>query len=559
MLERLVIRNYAIIESLDIAFSNGLTIITGETGAGKSILLGALGLALGKRAETKLVSDDASKCIVEAHFRLEDESLKSVFEQEELDFDKHLICRREIGSGGRSRSFINDTPVSLKVMQDITGYLIELHHQHDNLALQSKPYQINVLDNISASITLLEQYKLIYTQWIHAKLELSRIQELEQTSARKKEFLQFQIDELTQARLQAGELASLEENQRMLQHAEAIDAVIHQLQNVLQNNSHSVNHQVTGLIKQLQGVVNAFTPFQEINQRLEALRVEVQDLALEASRLEGPGGNDPSKLLKTESRLNQLYTLIKKYQTKDETQLLQLFEELKKELASLSTSSETIKELENKIHQLYTKLIEAGEKLSKQRKAGAKKMIPKIIELLHELGMPNARADIEIAPTADPTPAGMDEIQFTFSANKGMSLQPIQSVASGGELSRFSLAIKSIYASEARLPTVVFDEIDTGISGEVAWRMGQIILSMSAGPQILMITHSPQIAVHANHQFHVSKITTGKKDVSSIEKLDSRQRINEIAKMLSGDPPSPAAIKNAESLLSSVKKKKEVA
>jgi len=232
---------------------------------------------------------------------------------------------------------------------------------------------------------------------------------------------------------------------------------------------------------------------------------------------------------------------------------------MKKELASLSNSSETIKGLESKIEHLYGKLTQAGDKLSKQRKAGAKKMIPKIIALLHELGMPNARADIEIAPTADPTPAGMDEVQFTFSANKGMALQPIQSVASGGELSRFSLAIKSIYASEARLPTVVFDEIDTGISGEVALRMGQIILGMSAGPQILMITHSPQIAVHANHQFHVSKITTGKKDVSSIEKLDSRQRVNEIAKMLSGDPPSAAAIKNAESLLSSVKKKKEIA
>jgi DNA repair protein RecN (Recombination protein N) len=213
--------------------------------------LGALGLALGKRAESKLVSDDASKCIVEAHFNLEDDSLKTVFEQEELDFEKNLICRREIGPGGRSRSFINDTPVSLKLLQDITGYLIELHHQHDNLALQSKPYQINVLDNISASVPLLDQYKLIYTQWINAKQELSRIKELDQTSARKKEFLQFQVDELSQAKLHPGEVASLEEKQRMLQHAEAIDAVIDQLQNVLQNNALSINHQVTALIKQI--------------------------------------------------------------------------------------------------------------------------------------------------------------------------------------------------------------------------------------------------------------------------------------------------------------------
>lgn len=556
MLKRLIIRNYAIIESLDVSFREGLTIITGETGAGKSILLGALGLALGKRADTKLVSDEATKCVVEAHFLLEDDSLNSLFEQEELDFEKHLICRREIGAGGRSRSFINDTPVSLKVLQDITSYLIELHHQHDNLALQSRSYQINVLDNIGGSLSLVDQYKMIFTQWTQAKQELSRIKELEQTSARKKEFIQFQLEELTQAKLHAGEVTSLEEKQKMLQHAEAINAVIEQLQHVLQNSSQSVNHQVTGLIRQVQGVVNAFIPFEEINQRLEALRVEIQDLALEAGRIEGPGGNDPSKLSKTEARLNQLYTLIKKYQCKDESQLIQLFEDLKKELTSLSSASETITELEIKIDQFYTQLIQTGEKLSKQRKSSAKKMIPKVIDLLHELGMPNARADIDITTLSEPTPSGLDDVQFTFSANKGMALQPIQSVASGGELSRLSLAIKSIYASEARLPTVVFDEIDTGISGEVALRMGQLILGMSVGPQILMITHSPQIAAHANHQFHVSKVSAGKKDVSAIQQLNDKLRITEIAKMLSGDPPSAAAVKNAESLLNSAAKKK---
>jgi DNA repair protein RecN (Recombination protein N) len=273
----------------------------------------------------------------------------------------------------------------------------------------------------------------------------------------------------------------------------------------------------------------------------------------------GPGGNDPAKLSKTESRLSQLYTLIKKYQCKDESQLIHLFEDLQQELTSLSSAGETIKELEKKIDLLHDKVTQAGDKLSKQRKSGAKKMIPKIIALLHELGMPNARADIEITPAADPTPSGMDEVQFTFSANKGMALQPIQSVASGGELSRLSLAIKSIYASEARLPTVVFDEIDTGISGEVALRMGQIILGMAMGPQILMITHSPQIAAHANHQFHVSKVSAGNKDVSAIQQLNGKQRITEIAKMLSGDPPSAAAIKNAESLLKGVEKKKAIA
>jgi DNA repair protein RecN (Recombination protein N) len=555
MLNRLVIRNYAIITELDILFSNGLTIITGETGAGKSILLGALGLALGKRADIKLVQDDSAKCIVEAHFTLQDDNLKDWFEKEELDFDRQLICRREISAGGRSRSFINDTPVSLKLLQDVTANLIELHHQHDNLALQSKAYQINVLDNISGTTALLGQYQKLYSDWLKSIHELQRVKEMDQNAARKKEFLQFQIDELSQAKLVSGEVASLEETQRMLQHAEAIESVIAQLQHILQDGPQSVNHQLTGLIKQVQGVKDVFTPFAEVYQRLDEMRIEVQDLALEVTRMEGPGGNDPVKLSRIENRLTQLYSLIKKYQCKDESQLIQFMEGIQSELDSLSSAGETIKAIEKKIAQLHSELMVVAEQLSQKRKTGAGKFIPKIISLLHELGMPNAKADVDLQLLSEPSPTGMDDIEFTFSANKGMSLQPLHAVASGGELSRLSLAIKSIYAKEAQLPTIVFDEIDTGISGEVALRMGQLILGMSKGHQILMITHSPQIAAHADHQFHVSKITSGKKDISAIQRLDPKQRITEIAKMLSGDPPSSAAIKNAESLVKSVQKK----
>jgi len=555
MLNRLVIRNYAIISELDIKFSNGLTIITGETGAGKSILLGALGLALGKRADTKIITADSSKCVVEAFFKLEDESLKEWFEKEELDYDQLLICRREIGAGGRSRSFINDSPVSLKLLQDLAANLIELHHQHDNLALQSKNYQASVLDNVSGVDSLLSSYQKLYTAWIKATQELQHVKEMEMSSARRKDFLQFQIDELTQADLIAGQVASLEEAERMLEHAEAIETVIAQLQHTLQNGPHSIDHLLTGLIKQVQGVLNVFTPFEEVNQRLEALRLEIQDLAMETNRMEGPGGNDPAKLSRIQTRLNQLYTLIKKYQCKDESQLIQFFETIKTELDSLSSAGETIKAIENKIAQLHSDLVMMAGQLSTKRKAGARKFVPKIVSLLHELGMPNAKADIDITSLIEPSPTGMDDIQFTFSANKGMPLQPLLAVASGGELSRLSLAIKSIYAQESRLPSIVFDEIDTGISGEVALRMGQLILGMSKGHQILMISHSPQIAAHADHQFHVSKISSGKKDISAIQKLDHKQRIIEIAKMLSGDPPSAAAIKNAESLVSSVKKK----
>lgn len=553
MLTRLIIRNYAIIPELDISIQPGLTIITGETGAGKSILLGALGLALGRRADSKVLPDESLKCIVEAHFSLKDEILKPLFTREGLDFDTLLICRREISGGGRSRSFINDTPVSLKALQEITGYLIELHHQHDNLALQSKDYQVNVLDTITESLPIYKEYVTLYQQLNAAKNELSKTVELEQSSARRKEFISFQLDELENAKLTKGEIQTLEESQNMLEHAEAIDHVLAHLESALNAGPHSINSQLTLLIKQIEGIRKVYHPIGEIGDRIEALRVEVQDLTLEVGRMEGPGQKDPAKLNRVHNRLNQLYGLVKKYQCKDESQLMDVYQSLKGELASLSSVNEQITALEKQINIITSDLSEKADKLSKKRKAGAKKLVPKVIALLHELGMANAQFDIELNHLTVPGSNGSDDVNFIFSANKGAAPLPLQAVASGGELSRLSLALKSIYAAQAQLPTIIFDEIDTGISGEVAWRMGQLIRSLAKGHQILMITHSPQIAAHANIQYHVSKVTEGDKDVSAIQYLTPPQRLIEIAKMLSGDPPSKAALSNAESLVKAVK------
>ncbi len=554
MLSRLIIRNYAIIPELDIDIRPGLTIITGETGAGKSILLGALGLALGRRADAKVLPDDDVKCIVEAHFTLADDSLRTYFTEEGLDFDSLLICRREISPGGRSRSFINDTPVSLKVLQEVTSQLIELHHQHDNLALQSRDYQINLLDTISEAIPLQREYFTKYRSLTAAKNELLKLRELEQSSARKKEFLSFQITELENAKLVPGEMASLEESQNMLEHAEAIDQVLGQVQVVLQDGTHSMTAQLTGLIKQIEGIRSVFPPISEIGDRLQSVRVEIQDLSLEAGRMEGPGQKDPAKLARIQSRLNQLYSLIKKYQCADEQQLVDVYQQIRSEFASLSSVQEQINALENQIENIQNALIATGDQLTQKRKTGAKKLIPKTETLLHELGMSNAHFSIEVNPLPAPGPMGTDDINFMFSANKGIAMQPLQAVASGGELSRLSLALKSMYAAQALLPTIIFDEIDTGISGEVAWRMGQLIRTLAKGHQVLMITHSPQIAAHASIQYHVSKVTQGEKDVSSIQFLSEPQRITELAKMLSGDPPSKAALSNAEELVKAVKK-----
>ncbi len=553
MLTRLIIRNYAIIPELDLQLLPGLSAITGETGAGKSILLGALGLALGRRADFRILPDEESKCIVEAHFELQDNSLKELFIRESLDFDHQMICRREISSGGKSRSFVNDTPVSLKVLQELTGHLIELHQQHDNLALQSREYQVNVLDTLSGSLVQSKNYRSTYSQLVQLKNELTKTKEIELSSVRRKDFLKFQLEELENAKLTPGEIDKLEEEQNVLKHAESIDHTLELIQKILNEGPHALNSQLTTLIKQIETVRHVSSPLATIGDRIEALRLEVQDITLEAGRLDGVVQNDPFHLGRIESRLTQLYTLIKKYQSKDEKDLLTQYGLLKRELDELSSVGDLIEKLEKNIAQTTITLKKEADQLSQKRKKGAEKIIPSMGGLIHELGMPNGQFSIEINPLLSPGTDGMDDIQFLFSANKGMSLQPIQSVASGGELSRLSLALKSLYAAQAKLPTIIFDEIDTGISGEVAWRMGQLIRSLSKGHQVLMITHSPQIAVHAKVQYHVSKIGTGTRDKSSVMLLTPADRLVEVAKMLSGDQPSKEALANAKSLMNAVK------
>lgn len=553
MLVRLIIKNYAIISELDLSLPSGLSVITGETGAGKSILLGALGLALGRRSDSRVLTDDHTKCIVEAHFKIKDNEIEEIFTREGLDFDEFLICRREITGGGKSRSFINDTPVQLKLMQEITDHLIELHQQNDNLALQSRDYQVQSLDVLSKSVKEFRQYRSQYKELASKKNELVKFRVLEISSARRKDFLQFQINELESAQLKEGELEKLEDTQNLLQHAEAINGVLEQLQIVLNQGQHSILNQLIHLAKQLDSIKNVSVPLNLIGERINALRVEVQDLAMEAGRLEGMDRKDPAQLSRIETRLSQLYTLIKKYQARNEKDLIELVKSLKKELDELASVHEQISLLEKEIGEDTSELIKTGDILSQKRKAGAKKIVPEMNGLIAELGMPNGKFSIEISQKVDPGPDGMDEITFLFSANKGVAMQPLQLVASGGELSRLSLALKSLYAAKADLPTIIFDEIDTGISGEVAWRMGQLIRSLAKGHQVVMITHSPQIAAHASTQYHVSKVLINGKDTSSIQLLSKESRMVEIAKMLSGDPPSKEALANAESLVGAIK------
>ena len=554
MLSRLIIQNYAIISELDITLLPGLTVITGETGAGKSILLGALGLALGRRADNRIVSPQETKCIIEAHFEIrKDDSLKEIFEREGLDYDRHLICRREISSTGKNRTFVNDTPVHAKLLQEITNKLIELHQQNDNLALQSKDNQIHTLDVLSNSMPEFKKYQELYKKMMQQKAELIQLREVESSASRKRDFLTFQINELDEAHLLSGEAARLEEKLNVLKHAEEINVFLSTLSTSLNHGQHSLLSQVQGLSKQIESIKKISPAFSEIGQRLEAFRIEIQDLSLEVSKMDAFDQYDPVEISRSESRLNQLFNLFKKYHVKNDDELIELNKNFKQELNDLTTASEQIEILEKKIEASTSALFEQGKNLSKLRQSGAKKVSPRINSLIADLGMPNGRFSIEVKALQDLRPDGLDDIAFLFSANKGMPMQPIQSVASGGELSRLSLALKSLYAVQAELPTIIFDEIDTGISGEVAWRMGQLIRTLAKGHQILMITHSPQIAAHADTQYHVSKRVVDGKDTSFVQVLTKDLRFVEIAKMLSGDPPSSEAIANAKSLVNAIK------
>ena len=552
MLTHLYIRHYAIIPELELSLKPGLTIITGETGAGKSILLGALGLALGKRADSRVLPDENLKCIVEARFELKSDTVNEILLREGLDPDSTIISRREISSGGKSRSFINDSPVSLKVMQEIAGHLIELHHQHDNLALQSKDYQVNALDTLSSTKLLVKQYQTLYNTWLREKNDLNSAKEMEASSARKKDFLEFQISELEGAQLKAREMEELESMQNILQHAETVDKTLEQMQHVLSSGPHSFLNQLIPLIKQLESIRHVSSSLSFIADRMETLRLEVQDLALEGGHLEGLGQKDPSKLQRVESRLSELYSLVRKYHVKSDTELALHQQALQHELSEITSVGDRIDELEKQIAETRRKLISLGSELSQKRNESTGRIIKEMNTLLNELGMPNGRFSIEIQSLDEPRMDGMDDITFLFTANQGMQMQPLQAVASGGELSRLSLALKSLYAAREKLPTIIFDEIDTGISGEVAWRMGQLIKALAEGHQVVMITHSPQIAAHASTQYHVSKITSAGKDISAIELLTKDNRLIEIAKMLSGDPPSKEALANAKSLVKAV-------
>lgn len=550
MIQSLSIQNYALIEALQIDFSNNLTIITGETGAGKSIIMGALGLVMGRRAESKVLFNMAEKCVVEAHFNIAAYRLQELFEAEDIDYSDETIIRREILPSGKSRAFINDTPVKVQALEHICGALIDLHQQFDTLDIQTPLFQTRVVDALANHAPLLQQYQSLYRQYQEAARRLRQMQEEQRRAEQEDEFARFQLKELKKAQLREGEEEELEQLQKQLSHAEEIQTTIGSAVGLLsEQRDGSIVDLLSDAMRPLVNILPYHKDLNALHERLEALRGEVEDISALLQEIAYATEYNPTLLENTTTRLNQINRLLKKYNALSSAQLLQTQKDLQAKITARQNLSADIANLELSIAQQSEQLRTLGRQISAGRKSVVGAFEQKIQKLLTQLSMPHARLKVDIQSEQEISATGTDLIQFLFTANKGSRLEAIKQVASGGELSRLALCIKSLVASAIPLPTLIFDEIDAGVSGEVAHQMSLILRDLAAEHQVITITHSPQIAAKAHTHYFVHKSVREDRTATAIRQLTLDERLIEIAKMLSGNPPTAAAKLNAQELL----------
>lgn len=549
MIRSLYIQNYAIIEELSIHFSDGLTIITGETGAGKSILLGALGLIMGKRADIKALYQLDAKCLVEGYFDVSRYDLRPFFETNDLEYDDEVILRREILPSGKSRAFINDTPVTLNLMQELSGALIDLHQQFDSFDIHQVSFQLRMLDALADNKAPLSQYQELYREFQADRRELEALIQRQQSASRETEFIQFQLQELNDANLQPGEQESQEEELNRLTNAEEIKRTLGAVYNYLSEDEQSVLGQLQHMVVSVGGIRKYANDIAGLYERFQGLLYELQDLSAEFERQAEMTEFDPERILEIQQRLDVLYRLQKKHQAPGVDALLEIRRDLETRLQAFDDISGEIQRLQQKTDIAEEILREMAVKLSARRKEIIPGFESKVAEMLAQLAMEHARLHVEMIALEGPGPTGMDEVNFLFAANKGGRLQPIKDVASGGELSRLTLVTKSLVASAIPLPTLIFDEIDSGISGDVALKMGRILRSLSNSHQVAVITHSPQVAARADTHYFVYKQVRGDRTFAEVQLLSEEERVTSIAAMLSQNPPSESAIRNARELL----------
>ena len=550
MLKHLYIKNYTLIEELDIDFRTGFSVITGETGAGKSIVLGAIGLLLGQRADLKAIKTGADRCIVEASFDLSRYDLSDFFTENEIDEDlKDTIVRREVTASGKSRAFINDTPVSLAQMKELGEQLIDVHSQHQNLLLSKQDFQLEVVDIIAKDEKELNAYSDTYDKYIDTKVRLNNLQSNVAQSEKEADFMKFQYEELSEAKLVKDEQEELEEMSERMTHSEDIKQALYESESCFSRDENSILNDLKRSVSALRSVERVYGDVRELADRIESCYIELKDVDSEISQQLETIDFDPAELERINLRLDTIYSLQKKYHVSTVEELLAIQNDLKQKLEQIENSDEAIAELQRELETLSAECEQRADILTKKRQQAAKLIEKILLEKLVPLGMPHVRFNIEIEK--EPlNRRGQDKISFLFSANTSTPLQPVSQVASGGEIARVMLAIKAMISGFVKLPTIIFDEIDTGVSGKIAEQMAQIMHEMGMQErQVISITHLPQIASRGMNHYRVYKEETAQGTLSHMVELSKDERVNEIAQMLSGSSVSEAAIENARQLL----------
>ena len=550
MLRSLYIQNYALIEKLDIDFGSGFSVITGETGAGKSIILGAIGLLLGQRADVKSIRRGAAKCVIEARFEIAGYGMQPFFEENELEYEDECILRREVYASGKSRAFINDTPASLVQMKELGEQLIDVHSQHQNLLLNKEGFQLNVLDILAHDEEELAAYQSLHREWKQAQRDLENLIALAGQNKADEDYIRFQLEQLEDAHLTAGEQEELEREADTLSHAEEIKAGLFRAGQVMNSDEGGLLSALKECLNTMSGLQKVYPSAGELAERLESSYIELKDISQEISGKEEEVEFNPARLEEVNDRLNLIYTLQQKHRVSTVDELLALADDYAAKLSNITSSDEQIEELKSRSESLYNKVKKQAAVRTELRTAAAREVEKHMAARLIPLGMPNVRFRVEIGTRKEPGAHGADTVGFLFSANKNGALQNISSVASGGEIARVMLSVKAMIAGAVKLPTIVFDEIDTGVSGEIADRMADIMQEMGdSDRQVISITHLPQIAARGRAHYKVYKQDNETETNSHIRRLTDEERVEEIAHMLSGATLTEAALNNAKALL----------
>ena len=550
MLRQLYIRNFTLIDELDITFKPGFSVITGETGAGKSIILGAIGQILGNRADARMVKAGCDKCVIEAHFDLSNYDMESFFDDNDIDYEpEDCIIRRELKANGKSRAFINDTPVALTTARELGQQLVDIHSQHQNLLLQKEDFQLNVVDIIAHNSQLLNDYRTLFDGYAKAKAALREKEEECEKDRANEDFLRFQADELVKAQLVDGEQEELEQELETLSHAEDIKGALFDADNLLSGDDRCITQSCKTMLSRLSDIGDVYPAIRQVTERIDSAYIELKDIARDISNLAESIDFDPARLTMANERLDTIYTLQKKHHVESVAELIAIRDNLTARLNDITNSEDMLEDMRRQVEDMHRKATEAAARLTESRQEAARRVTEQLLAQMTALGMPNARFEIKFE-TKELAVDGADRISYMFSANKNVPLEPIAQVASGGEVARVMLSLKAMISGAVKLPTIIFDEIDTGVSGRVAEMMAQIMRQMGrADRQVISITHLPQIAALGTTHYKVEKTDTDDTTISRMRMLGHDERITEIAQMLSGSNISDAAIENAKSLL----------